>query len=144
MNPAMWNPARVTKKLVKRGQKSVKPQAADASDRNPQGPPQGPPQAPPQGPGRDRPRPEDSALLSGSSFPDGVKVLHDCSDATVDICFVHGLTGDRESTWSPGPPMDSPRLGLRHCFRPSSRMRASSLTATMHIYCENQLPHQIV
>ena len=35
-----------------------------------------------------------------SSFPDGVKVLHDCPSATVDICFVHGLTGDRESTWT--------------------------------------------
>ncbi|KXX79794.1 Vegetative incompatibility protein HET-E-1 [Madurella mycetomatis] len=34
------------------------------------------------------------------SFPDGVKVLHDCPDAAVDICFVHGLTGDRESTWT--------------------------------------------
>ncbi|KAK4141525.1 vegetative incompatibility protein HET-E-1 [Dichotomopilus funicola] len=34
------------------------------------------------------------------SFPDGVKVLHDCADAIVDICFVHGLTGDRESTWT--------------------------------------------
>ncbi|KAI1869896.1 uncharacterized protein JN550_005486 [Neoarthrinium moseri] len=34
------------------------------------------------------------------SFPDGVKVLHDCADAAVDICFVHGLTGDRENTWT--------------------------------------------
>ncbi|KAL8349695.1 hypothetical protein RB598_005185 [Gaeumannomyces tritici] len=34
------------------------------------------------------------------SFPDGVKVLHDRPDALVDICFVHGLTGDRESTWT--------------------------------------------
>jgi hypothetical protein len=29
-----------------------------------------------------------------------VKVLHDCPDATVDICFIHGLTGNRESTWT--------------------------------------------
>ena len=35
-----------------------------------------------------------------SSFPDGIKVLHDCPDAVVDICFVHGLTGNRESTWT--------------------------------------------
>ncbi len=36
------------------------------------------------------------------SFPDGVRVLHDCPDAAVDICFVHGLAGDwdRESTWT--------------------------------------------
>ena len=34
------------------------------------------------------------------TFPDGVKVLHDCLDATVDICFIHGLTGDRDSTWT--------------------------------------------
>ncbi|KAF8849319.1 hypothetical protein BDZ45DRAFT_554777, partial [Acephala macrosclerotiorum] len=34
------------------------------------------------------------------SFPDGVEVLHDCPDATFDICFVHGLTGNRDSTWT--------------------------------------------
>ncbi|KAK4104683.1 hypothetical protein N658DRAFT_556519 [Parathielavia hyrcaniae] len=34
------------------------------------------------------------------SFPDGVKGLHDCPDATVDVCFIHGLAGDRESTWT--------------------------------------------
>ncbi|KAI0441064.1 Alpha/Beta hydrolase protein [Xylaria telfairii] len=33
-------------------------------------------------------------------FPDGVKVLHDCPDAIIDVCFVHGLTGNRESTWT--------------------------------------------
>ncbi|KAK4236844.1 hypothetical protein C8A03DRAFT_45208 [Achaetomium macrosporum] len=33
-------------------------------------------------------------------FPDGVGVWHDNPDATVDICFVHGLTGNRESTWT--------------------------------------------
>ncbi|KAI8278876.1 hypothetical protein K4K60_005893 [Colletotrichum sp. SAR11_57] len=36
----------------------------------------------------------------GLSFPDGVKVLHDCHDATIDICFVHGLTGNQDSTWT--------------------------------------------
>ena len=34
------------------------------------------------------------------SFPDGIKVLHDCPNAALDICFVHGLTGDRDSTWT--------------------------------------------
>lgn len=34
------------------------------------------------------------------SFPDGVKVLHDCPGAAVDICFIHGLAGDREKTWT--------------------------------------------
>jgi protein SERAC1 len=38
--------------------------------------------------------------LPVSSFSDGIKVLYDCSEATVDICFVHGLTGDRERTWT--------------------------------------------
>lgn len=33
-------------------------------------------------------------------FPDGIKVLHDCPNAIVDICFVHGLTGNRDSTWT--------------------------------------------
>lgn len=34
------------------------------------------------------------------SFPAGVQVLHDCLNAAVDVCFVHGLSGDRESTWT--------------------------------------------
>ncbi|RAH53713.1 hypothetical protein BO85DRAFT_491837 [Aspergillus piperis CBS 112811] len=33
-------------------------------------------------------------------FPDGVEVLHDCPNATVDICFIHGLSGDRTTTWT--------------------------------------------
>jgi hypothetical protein len=52
------------------------------------------------------PRPHSETVPSSenpslrSSFPDGVEVLHDCTDAIVDICFVHGLTGNRNSTWT--------------------------------------------
>lgn len=41
-----------------------------------------------------------SEPLPLSNFPDGIKILCDCPDAVVDICFVHGLTGDRERTWT--------------------------------------------
>ncbi|KAH0537120.1 hypothetical protein FGG08_006053 [Glutinoglossum americanum] len=30
----------------------------------------------------------------------GLKVCHDAEDATVDIIFVHGITGNRETTWT--------------------------------------------
>ena len=33
-------------------------------------------------------------------FPEGILELHACDDAVVDVCFVHGLTGDREGTWT--------------------------------------------
>ena len=54
------------------------------------------------------PRPQPGTEHSGPSsedpppvsFPDGVEVLHDCPNATVDICFVHGLTGNRDSAWT--------------------------------------------
>ena len=55
------------------------------------------------------PRPHPETEYSGpssenpppvSSFPDGVEVLYDCSEASMDICFVHGLTGNRDSTWT--------------------------------------------
>ncbi|KLU83540.1 hypothetical protein MAPG_02597 [Magnaporthiopsis poae ATCC 64411] len=36
----------------------------------------------------------------GTTSPVGLKVLHDRPEAVIDICFVHGLTGDRESTWA--------------------------------------------
>ncbi|KAI8954517.1 hypothetical protein F4801DRAFT_575590 [Xylaria longipes] len=45
------------------------------------------------------------------AFPDGVKVWIDPPDAAIDVCFVHGLTGDRDATWTapgqsePWPPV---------------------------------------
>ncbi len=33
-------------------------------------------------------------------FPGGVKALVEPQDASVDICFVHGLTGNRLTTWT--------------------------------------------
>ncbi|KAJ5822595.1 hypothetical protein N7447_004935 [Penicillium robsamsonii] len=33
-------------------------------------------------------------------FPDGVEVLYECPEAVFDICFIHGLTGDRRTTWT--------------------------------------------
>lgn len=41
-----------------------------------------------------------AASSSPKPPPLGIKVLHDNSDATVDICFVHGLGGHRETTWT--------------------------------------------
>ena len=32
------------------------------------------------------------------TFQCGLQVLHDCPDAEVDICFVHGLTGNMYNT----------------------------------------------
>ncbi|KAK3379401.1 hypothetical protein B0T24DRAFT_154684 [Lasiosphaeria ovina] len=34
------------------------------------------------------------------TFPAGIKLLHRPENAAVDIVFVHGLTGDREKTWT--------------------------------------------
>ncbi|KND86275.1 Protein SERAC1 [Tolypocladium ophioglossoides CBS 100239] len=55
------------------------------------------------GPAPNPPSQSETSLTQSAQvapFPDGIKVLHDCPDATVDICFVHGLTGDRDSTWT--------------------------------------------
>jgi protein SERAC1 len=37
---------------------------------------------------------------SGSIFPQGLDEFHNPSHACVDIVFIHGLTGDREQTWT--------------------------------------------
>src|SRR5579862_2116845 len=44
--------------------------------------------------------PSYQSLLPVLSFPDGVEVWYDSSEATIDICFVHGLTGNRDTTWT--------------------------------------------
>ncbi|KAI3316912.1 hypothetical protein HD806DRAFT_541795 [Xylariaceae sp. AK1471] len=41
-----------------------------------------------------------SSSSSRKSFPKGIKLLHCPVDSAIDIVFVHGLTGDRERTWT--------------------------------------------
>lgn len=43
---------------------------------------------------------DDRATKSTESFPGGIKVWHESQDAEVDICFIHGLSGNRDSTWT--------------------------------------------
>ena len=40
------------------------------------------------------------ATFDPRNFPDGIEVWYDCEDAICDICFVHGLSGSRDSTWT--------------------------------------------
>ncbi|KAH6950296.1 hypothetical protein BKA56DRAFT_682634 [Ilyonectria sp. MPI-CAGE-AT-0026] len=73
--------------------------------------------SPPQESSRDPTLPNsqssDPSESSPVPFPDGVKVLHDCTDTTVDICFIHGLTGNREGTWTaPGQSTPWPKALL--------------------------------
>lgn len=79
---------------------------------------------PPNPPSHANKDPDPSKSSSISSFPDGVKVLHDCPDATVDICFVHGLTGDRDSTWT----ADGQSTPWPKTFLPSKLSKARILT----------------
>lgn len=41
-----------------------------------------------------------SQRRSPLQFPDGVQVLYEHENAEIDICFIHGLTGNRASTWT--------------------------------------------
>lgn len=43
---------------------------------------------------------ETPAPTNNIVFPFGVKVLYFPVDAETDICFIHGLSGNRESTWT--------------------------------------------
>ena len=46
-------------------------------------------------------------------FPAGVEVLHNPANATIDVCFIHGLAGNRNSTWTPtGDSREWPRTLL--------------------------------
>lgn len=51
-------------------------------------------------PPRTHPEPSSPCPSIFTKSLDGVTVLHDCAEATVDICLVHGLTGDRNSAWT--------------------------------------------
>jgi hypothetical protein len=54
---------------------------------------------------------------SESTFPDGVEILYDCPQAELDICFIHGLTGDRRKTWTPhGQEEPWPKTLLPDCI----------------------------
>ncbi|KAK4941922.1 hypothetical protein LTR10_018252 [Elasticomyces elasticus] len=46
---------------------------------------------------RSRPDAGDATI---PTFPNGIKVWYDPGHADVDIVFIHGLTGDRERTWT--------------------------------------------
>lgn len=39
-------------------------------------------------------------FIKTPSFRFGLTVVHDCPEPVVDICFIHGLTGDRDKTWT--------------------------------------------
>ncbi|EXL39028.1 hypothetical protein FOCG_18351 [Fusarium oxysporum f. sp. radicis-lycopersici 26381] len=69
---------------------------------------------------------QSSSLEQSSAplFPDGVEILVDPPDADVDIYFVHGLTGNRTSTWTArGQPAPWPKTLL-----PSELPKACILT----------------
>lgn len=81
-----------------------------------------PPTAPtPSSPPTD---PSPSSTPEVTSFPDGIKVWHDCTDANIDLCFVHGLTGNRDTTWT----ADGESMPWPQAFIPPELPKARVLT----------------
>jgi protein SERAC1 len=40
------------------------------------------------------------SLIPSPAAPIGIKVWYDCQNPMVDICFIHGLCGNRETSWT--------------------------------------------
>lgn len=52
---------------------------------------------------REEPLPRYEIDPQDSSVPAlrfGLNTVHDCPNAVIDICFIHGLAGDRDKTWT--------------------------------------------
>lgn len=60
----------------------------------------------------------------------GIKIWHDPAEATIDICFVHGLSGDRTSTWTATGQLDP----WPKAFLPAQLSTARILTYGYDIY----------